>query len=220
MSVNPAMVKKSKLSKEELAEISRENGKKSAEVGKEVIYEVSAPMELETDLADLHADIYDPRAKIAPELKIHAAYCFMEFGTVTAASKACGISHQLLSEWKSKALWWTPVLMKIRKAKQDELDSMFTGMITKTATQLLDRIEHGEEVVTKDGIVLKQLTGRDLASILNTLYDKRSMLRGDPTSISAKTTSQDVLQDLRKEFAAIAEGVLEKKVVHEIPTQN
>lgn len=220
MSVHPSMVKESSLSKEELAEVSRENGRKSAIKHNETVYEVSEPIDLETDLADLHADIYNPNAKVAPEMKIHAAYCFMETGTVTAAAKMCGIKHQTLSEWKNKSLWWTPVLTKIKKAKQDELDSMFTNMINKTATELLDRIEHGEEVNTKDGLITKRLGGRDLANILNTLYDKRSMLRGDPTSISAKTTSQDVLQDLRKEFSQIAEGVLNQKVINEVPKSN
>lgn len=210
-------IPKSKKTKEEKAEISRANGKKAAPVNKKSVgvYEKSEPMDLETGLADMYADIYDPRAKIDPNLKIHAASCFMLTGTVQGTARMTGLDHRLISEWKNKSLWWPEVLQKIKHEKQDELDSTFTALIHDVADSLKDRLDNGEEVVTKDGIIKKQLGGRDLTTMLNTLYNNRAMLRGDPTSISRKETSDDVMQGLRKEFGNIAKKVMDTKVVSE-----
>lgn len=205
---------KSSKTKEEAAAISRANGAKATAVNtKGSCYETSAPMPVETSLADMYADIYDPRAKVDPNLKIHAAMCYMMTGTVTGAAKLTGLDHRLISEWKNKAQWWVPVLSKVKQEKQDELDAAFSEVIHKATDELKDRLQFGEEVVTKDGIVKRQLGGRDLSTILNTVYEKRSMVRGDPTSISRKETSDDVMNKLRKEFEAIAEKTMDKKVV-------
>lgn len=210
---NRVKVKSSK-TKEEAAAISRANGAKAKKINaKGSCYETSAPMVVETALADMYADIYDPRAKVDPNLKIHAAMCYMMTGTVTGAAKLTGLDHRLISEWKNKAQWWVPVLAKVKQEKQDELDAAFSEVIHNATNELKDRIQHGEEVVTKDGIVVRRLGGRDLATILNTVYDKRSMVRGDPTSISRKETSDDVMDKLRKEFETIAENTINKKVV-------
>lgn len=207
-------IPKSKKTKEEKAEISRENGKKAAAVNSASRpYEESAPMDLETGLADMYADIYDPRAKIDPNLKIHAAACFMLTGTVKGTARLTGLDHRLISEWKNKALWWPEVLGKIKQEKQDELDSKFTHLIHTVAEGIEDRLTNGEEVITKDGIVKKKLGGRDLTTMLNILYDKRSMMRGDPTSISRRESADDVMQGLRGEFKDIAKKVMDSKVV-------
>jgi hypothetical protein len=204
-------IPKPRKSKEEMAEISRENGKKAPK-GK-VAYPKSGALKLETGLADMYADIYDPRAKVDPNLKIHAASCFMLSGTVSGAARLSGLDQRLISAWKKDALWWDPVLAAIKHEKQDELDSKFTALIHDAADALSDRLKNGEEVVTKDGIIKKKLGGRDISMMLNTLYNNRAMLRGDPTSITRKESSDDVMQGLRKEFASIAKDVMDTKVV-------
>lgn len=201
---------------EERAEQNRINGAKAAEVNKnKIAYPESDPHPVETDLADMYADIYDPRAKIDPNLKIHAASCFMLTGTVEGTARMTGLDHRLISEWKNRSQWWPEVLQKIKHEKQDELDARFTDLIHTVADKIKDRLDNGEEVVTKDGIVKKQLGGRDLATMLNTLYDKRSMVRGDPTSITKRESPDDVMKGLRKEFAEIAQRVMDTKVVND-----
>lgn len=211
---------KSKKTKDEAAEISRENGKKKPEVQKKLAYPPSDPMVVATDLADMHADIYDPRAKIDPELKIHAACCYMMTGTVTGTAKLTGLDHRLISEWKNKSQWWDSVLAKVKKEKQDELEASLSEVIHSSADALIDRLQNGEEVIVKEGNeskkVKKQLSGRDVASILNTVYDKRSMLRGDPTSITRKETASDVLSTIRDEMEKIADDRYNVKVIDNV----
>lgn len=211
---------KTTLTREESAAISRRNGKIKQEGRSDMAYEKSAQMmlpETKTDMADMMADIYDPRATIAPELKIQAVVCYMITGTVNGVERMTGISHQTVSEWKNKSQWWPLVMIKVRKDKQDELDAEITGLLHQSTAALKDRLEHGDTVYHKVGDELvkgeKKLSGRDLATIINTLYDKRAMLRGDPTSISAKVTSTDVLEELKATFEKIAETAYTKKVI-------
>lgn len=205
---------KSRLDKEQLAEISRKNGAKSAENTAGRVYEKSHEMPVDYNVSDMLADIYDPRARIAPEIKIQAAACFMMTGTVNGAERLSGIDHRTISDWKNNAQWWAPVLSKVRKEKQDELDAKLTSLIHKSTDALEDRLANGEEVMTKDGFQKKQLNARDIINSISTLYDKRAMLRGDPTSITHKATSSDVVKELREEFAAIAARAMEAKVVN------
>ena len=196
------------------------------EIRKQEAYEKSMPMVLPEDgidIADMYADIYDPRAKVAPELKIQAAICYMITGTVNGVERMTGISHQTVAEWKNKSQWWPLVLAKVKKDKQDELDSEITGLIHKSTAALKDRLEYGDEVLLKEGSgetsyverFQRKLSGKDIASIINTLYDKRAMLRGDPTSITAKASSGDVLKELKETFEKIAAEAYNKKVVSE-----
>ena len=215
---------KTTLTREESAAISRRNGKMKPESRTTAGYEKSALMVLPEkglNVADMYADIYDPKAKIAPELKIQAAVCYMLTGTVKGVERLTGISHQTVSEWKNKSQWWPLVLAKVKKEKQDELDAEITALIHKSTESLLDRLENGDEVLLKDGSgetarierFQRKLSGKDIASIINTLYDKRAMLRGDPTSITAKVTSIDVLSELKSTFEKIAAEASNKRVV-------
>ena len=210
-------LKRSTLSKEEKAAISRKNGAKSASMPRNA-YPKSDKLPLEYDVADMYADIYDPRAKIAPEMKIQAATCYMLTGTTRGTARMTGINQQMISEWKNHAQWWEPVLRKIRKDKQDELDAEFTELLHKSTEQLKDRIVNGEEISTKDGLVIKKMSGRDIAAAINTIYDKRTMLRGDPTSITHRVDHRQVLEELRGEFKEMARDEakqeLDKKVVN------
>lgn len=217
-------IPKSKKTPEEKAEISRANGAKAADKNRKMVYEKSDPIEISSsDMADMLADIYDPRAKVAPELKIQAAFCFMMTGTVKGTSDLTGLDHRLISEWKNKSQWWDTVLAAVKKEKQDELDAKFTEAIHIAVDELKDRLDNGDEVVVKSGdqseIVKKAVGARDVAGILKTLYDSRSMLRGDPTSITRKETSEDIMVKLRKEFEQIADAKLDAKVVSHVPEQ-
>ena len=201
--------------KEELAEISRQNGKKRRGKKQPTCYEKSAPMEVEYDTHDMMADIYSPRAKVAPELKIQTVSCYFLTGNVRATSKMTGLNHQLISTWKNHALWWSPVLAKIRKEKNDELDARLTELIHSSTEELKDRLVNGDTVLDKRGdLIRKPMSGRDVSHALNTLYDKRTMLRGDPTTITAKIDHNKLLDELRDEFKQMAESAYNKKVVN------
>lgn len=211
-------------SKEERDEARRQNGKKSRFKNHDEVYKKAPKLELEPQanysLADLSADIYDPRAQIAPEIKMQGAMCYLMTGTVKGAEKLSGIDKRTISNWKTHAQWWPVVLEKLRAEKQDELDGQFTGLIHEYTDALRDRLEKGDEVIvrTKYGVEKhrKKVTTKEAAAVLATLFDKRAALRGDPTNFTAKAqSSDDIRNELRQEFAAFAKEAMDAKVVSE-----
>ena len=208
-------ITESSLTHEERAAISRENGKKSREKHVEMAYPKSDEYTPDYRPEDMYADIYHPNALIAPELKIHAAQAYFVTGTIEGASRITGLSHQCISEWKNHAEWWYPTLQKIRKEKNDELDAEVTNLIHKVTGELLEVLDNGEEIFHQ-GVPTghrKKVGGRDLASILNTLYDKRTMMRGEPTSIKAVQDKGALMDELRGEFKKMAEEAEKRRKV-------
>lgn len=208
---------------EERAEQARINGAQTAALPRDGYKKVAKYKEPKPTEYDLYADIYDPRAKYPPEIKIQAATCYMLTGTLTGAARMCGLRKETIWDWKNNSQWWDGVLTKIKKDKQDELDATITKLIHDSVGVLAERLVSGDEVLVKDNggeyrSMLRKVSARDVTSAIATLYDKRTMLRGDPTSITRKETSADVLNTLRAEFAGVAKRAaaeeLDKKVIN------
>ena len=209
--------------KEERAEQARINGAKTANLPRDGYLKAAPVKEPDPTEYDLYTDIYDPRAKYPPEIKIQAATCYMLTGTLAGASRMTGLRQETIWDWKNNSQWWDSILTKVRKEKQDELDAKLSGLIHEASQQIEDRILNGDEVLVKksDGnhdFMNKKMSGKDLTTALGTLYDKRTMLRGDPTSITRRETPADMLNALRDEFAnmakAAAKAELNKTVVN------
>jgi transposase-like protein len=148
-------------------------------------------------------DLYAPNGKYSPEEKLYAVVCFMVEGNSIAAGKRSGINPATIRWWKTESTWWDDAMKEARRRYQDALDGKLTKVVHEGADAILERIENGDEVITKDGdIERKRLGARDLAIIVGTMYDKRALLRGDPTSNpGGKNTS---LENLAKQFENFA----------------
>jgi len=208
---------------EERAEQARINGAKTAMMPRDGYKKAEKYPEPTPSDEDMLADIYNPKAKYPPEVKIQAATCFMLTGTLAGASRMTGLKTETIWDWKTNSEWWEPVLTKVKKDKQEELDALLTKTIHNAVGDLVERLTDGEEVVVKgkDGTyqkIKKAVSARDLTSAIGTLYDKRTMLRGDPTSITRRETSVDLLNTLREEFTKMAKQAakqeLDKTVVN------
>ena len=60
------------------------------------------------------------------------------------------------------------------------------------------------------------MSGEELAWVMGISYDKRALLRGDPTSRTEKVDTQQQMADLRKEFGAMAREHLDSTVIKNI----
>jgi hypothetical protein len=102
----------------------------------------------------------------------------------------------------------------VRNEKQDELDASYTRVIHKAQEALIDRLEHGDEVITRTGERMrKAVTAKDLATIGGIQFDKRQIARNLPTSIS-NATDNKALADLKAQFEALA--AREAKVINSV----
>ena len=208
--------KKAPLTKEERAEISRKNGAKNKGRPSQV-YKPAPPLpKIDPNDYDFMSDMYHPLAQYTPEQKLSAVLAYFETGTTRGASRICGVNQQLISEWKNKSQWWPAAYEKVKKDRQDELDANLTSLIDLAFEEAKDRIMNGDEVIDKNGeIVRRKMGGKELVTSAAIMVDKRAIIRGDPTTISANknTDPKLLLEQLGEQFTKIAKEHLDKSVV-------
>ena len=149
-------------------------------------------------------DLYAANGKYTPEEKLYAVVAYMVEGNSVRASKRTGIPADTIRWWKNNAPWWNDAMKEGRRQYQDQLDAHLTRIIHKGAEEVAERLEKGDEIVTKDGDVRrKKMAGRDVATTMAILYDKRALLRGDPTSNPGR--GGQALDALAKRFEEFAD---------------
>lgn len=146
------------------------------------------------------------------QMKLEAVVHFMLTGSVKEAADKIGVSIKTVSEWKRKTEWWPKALNEIRKSKQDELDSALTTAIHSAVYEISDRLDKGDWVINRQGEKVRvPVRARDAAVIMNNLYDKRSLIRGDLPNLKDEAR-KDALKELERRFTDIAKGLKEKDV--------
>jgi transposase-like protein len=107
---------------------------------------------------------------------------YVVLGNWRKVAEATGIPQRTLGDW-SKQTWFHTLLAEVRAEKGAELDGQLTRIIHKATDQLMDRLENGDPVLVAGQIKRKPLSARDLAMVAAIVYDKRALLRDDPTTI-------------------------------------
>lgn len=132
----------------------------------------------------------------AMEDRIQAAVAWLITGDVAEAAKLAGIPTRTIYDWMSKS-WWDDVLSEAKNIKQKELDAVWTGIIHKATSQIKDRIENGDPYVKRNGELGRvPIKAKDLATIMATATDKRSLIRGQVTSRTEKITIDQRLEKI------------------------
>lgn len=165
-----------------------------------------------------YSDLYSSKANYTVEQKLAAVTAYVMTGSCTETAKLCGFKQlQTVSEWKLKATWWPDAYMAVKKDKNEEMDSTMTSIIHTAANEILDRLKNGDEVLDKDGnLRRKKMGGKEVATVMGITFDKRALLRGDPTSRTEKIDTTKVLGNIREQLAEIARDHLDKHVVKEV----
>ena len=204
------------LTLEEKADISRINGNapKPEHSYKAAIKKPCKEPNNEFDLSEL----YSPRAHYTAEEKLQAVTAYVMTGSIRGAVRLTGLKQQLISDWKNNSSWWPDAYALTKKKKQEEADGVMTTIIHAAANETLDRILNGDEVLDKNGnIVRRKMGGKELATTMAITYDKRALLRGDPTSRTEKTDTSSLMQQLKDNFEKMATAALDKTVVDITP---
>lgn len=165
---------------------------------------------LDIDLADLH----NPKGHWTAEDKINAVMAYTVTGTSTRASKnlkaqtGTDIPSTTIRRWKTQSIWWPDVYAECKKKKQDELDASFTDFIHTAIEEVKDRVKNGNYVLNKQGEQVRlPMGGKEAAWCLGVFFDKRQLLRGDPTSRVEKVSEADRLDSLEQSFKNMSNSV-------------
>lgn len=151
-------------------------------------------------------------SKYSSEQKLAAATYYALTGNLTLASDRAGIPNDVVRQWKHSHPWFMEIVEQVHKQKSEEFNARATEIIDDCLSAIIHRVQKGEEVVVQNGkIVTKNLSARDLAYVLGTIFDKRQLNKGQATSIRQASTD-DMLKKLKSEFLKMAKKEEEKVI--------
>lgn len=125
----------------------------------------------------------------------------------------CNIPLPTLRTWR-KSPWWQELIDSIQSGENQKTDNKMSKLIDRALDILVTRMEEGDyQYDQKTGRMVKvPLKARDLERITSGLFDKRSLIRKEPTAIKAEELNQaERLLSLAKEFAKLT-GKKEKVI--------
>ena len=136
------------------------------------------------------------------EQKVGVMTHFLMNGRLDKAAAAFDVPYQNVRDWHTRADWWESEFEKIRTAKQEELDAVFTTTLHDCMGMLKDRLITGDSVIDKNNEIRQlPVKAKELAIIGAVIFDKRQLLRGNATRISGSTTTLNDLEEKFKQFS-------------------
>lgn len=160
---------------------------------------------------------YEPG--IWPEKKrLEVVTTYLALGSIVETARICNVPVPTIKTWKLQP-WWKETIDSIQSGENQKTDNKMSKIIDNALDMLVKRIEEGDyQYDQKTGKLVKvPLKARDLERISSGLFDKRQLIRQQPTSIKADELNQtERLLKLAEQFAAFSGKLVEKeKVVNE-----
>lgn len=115
---------------------------------------------------------------------------------------ATSVPAQTIRHWRMQD-WFKDLVEEIRREDDNSVDAKLTKIVGKSLDAIVDRLENGDFMFdSKSGeFIRKPLAARDITRVADTMFDKRNLLRGKPTTISSKQEQiTDRLAKLASEF--------------------
>jgi hypothetical protein len=126
---------------------------------------------------------------------LEAVRLFVKLGTLSAVSRELNISLRDLTR-ASRQIWWQDEVILLRREQQAALDASFTKLHNQTVAELIDRVENGEQVYSKKGVLVRvPMKARDIAAVAHIIFTERQLLRNEPTAIQGDSGKVQVLAD-------------------------
>jgi hypothetical protein len=180
-----------------------------------------------------HPVKYRNPAFVSQEKKVEAAALYCVLGDVATVAKKTHLTEKQIRAFKEE-VWWAEIQKKIMVEQNEGLLAKVNSTIDDALLELADRIEHGDkkvipaqdEVLNKDGSVkypaTKEITlrtpvkGRDLAQIFHALTHQRNLMRGEPTTITSASSTEQKLALLQKHFRDFSQGIVVEGTATEV----
>jgi hypothetical protein len=143
---------------------------------------------------------------------------YLALGNLAESSRVCNVPLITIKKWNAQP-WWAELVSDIQSGEGQRADNKMSKTIDKALDLIMTRMEEGDYVYDqKTGRLVKvPLKARDLERVASGLFDKRQLIRKQPTSIKQSDLNQkDRLLELAEQFAKFAGMKIEQeKVVNE-----
>jgi len=131
--------------------------------------------------------------------------CYVNGNGIREAARQCDLNENTARSWRSRD-WWAEVESAARKVTSQKSDRHMTKLLDRALESVSERLEKGDPYTHQGTVGYKPVTARDSALIAAILYDKRALIRGEPTNIGAEVSEKERLESLSERFESIAQG--------------
>lgn len=137
------------------------------------------------------------------EDRMQFAVFYVIHGNVKKVAEMMTVPDKTLYGWL-KSDWWPRFYEEAKRQYAELIEARLSDIVEKATVQLVDRIENGDEVVTKQGDVIRvAVPAKDLNAIIKDQVDKIRLLQNKPTKMVAEVKF-DVTK-IERSFAELAE---------------
>lgn len=135
------------------------------------------------------------------ETRLEACALYVVHGKFSKITQQLGIPKATLSNW-SQQDWWQEHTERIRTETKATTLAWIDKIVEKGLEETMDRLEHGDVVMTKEGQQRMPMKGKDTATVSAIMIDKRQILLNQPTSIRGESQGMEALAEQFKQLAA------------------
>lgn len=153
------------------------------------------------------------------EKKVEVCSLYCVLGDTKKVSVISEVPESTIKEWK-KETWWAEITKEIMIEQNDGLLSTINETINNAMVMLQDRILNGDyhyveakynkegACVQEEGLKREPIKARDLSQIFSHLTHQRNLMKGDPTQITAPTSTNQRLEELKNYFISFTKGTV------------
>lgn len=152
--------------------------------------------------------------------QLEAVTTYLATGSYAETARLINVPLVTVKYWAyHESGWWDKLIKEIQSGEGQRTDNKMSKAIDKALESLLERIEDGDyQYDQKTGRLVKvPLKARDLERITSGLFDKRQLIRKQPTNIKQEDINHtDRLLKLAEQFAKFTgQRIEEKEIVDE-----
>jgi hypothetical protein len=116
---------------------------------------------------------------------------YLALGNMAETSRVCNVPLITCKKWKATD-WWANLVSDIQSGEGQKCDNKMSKVIDKALDLIVTRMEEGDyQYDQKTGRLVKvPLKARDLERVASGLFDKRQLIRKQPTSIKQSDLNQ------------------------------
>lgn len=149
--------------------------------------------------------------------QLEAVTTYLATGNYAETARLINVPLVTVKSWAyHESGWWDKLVSEIQSGEGQRTDNKMSKAIDKALETLMVRLEEGDyQYDQKTGRLVKiPLKARDLERITSGLFDKRQLIRKQPTNIKQEDINHtDRLLKLAEQFAAFTTKKIEEKEI-------
>ena len=135
----------------------------------------------------------------------------------TLTSEQSNVPITTIKKWQQQP-WWKDKLKEAQEQDYEKLDVKLSKALDKALDQVMDRLEKGDYIYdVRTGKTRRiPVKLRDVTNTVNSVIDKRQLIRKQPTKIVEQQSTAAQLQNLAEQFTKFVKGKLNEDSVKDL----